>query len=342
MASLNAQANLAPVSTAEETAVNLTRIIAPVDDELRDVNRCIEQHLSSDIALIRQLGAYIVGSGGKRLRPATLLLSARAFQYEGEAHIALAAVIEFIHTATLLHDDVVDDSDMRRGKLAANAVWGNSASVLVGDFLYSRSFQMMVEVGDMRVMNLMADTTNCIAEGEVMQLLNSHTPSVTEAQYLDTIQRKTARLFESAAELGAILSNQDESVRRRMADYGLRLGTAFQLIDDVLDYSADPDDMGKNIGDDLAEGKPTLPLIHAMQHGTPSQRKAIRASIENGEREHIEDILEIVESTRSLAYTSRRAAEQSRQAREALNGIPDSPYRRSLLDLADFAVARVY
>ena len=260
----------------------LEPIRALVEEDFRAANERVRQELSSDVALINQLGEYLVAAGGKRLRPLVLLLAARACGIQNRLHIELAAVVEFIHTATLLHDDVVDGSELRRGRDTANAVWGNPASVLTGDFLYSRAFQMMVKVDDMRVMRIMADATNRIAEGEVMQLLNCHDPDTTEARYMEVIHRKTATLFEAGARLGAVAADRPAADEQALAAYGLHLGTAFQLIDDVLDYSASPEEMGKNIGDDLAEGKPTLPLIRAMRHGTPEQRTLLRQVVEHG------------------------------------------------------------
>lgn len=318
---------------------NLTGLVEP---QMNAVNKEIETRLSSDIALIKRLSSYIIYSGGKRLRPLALLLSTKAFGYQGPADISLAAVIEFIHTATLLHDDVVDTSSLRRGKATANEVWGNEASVLVGDFLYSRAFEMMVEVGDMQVMEIMAKTTNIIAEGEVMQLLNCHSADVSEEQYLETITRKTAKLFESATQLGAVISNQSESIQSSMMSYGKHLGIAFQLIDDALDYYGDSEDTGKNIGDDLSEGKPTLPLIHAYKYGNQKQRRLLRNTIENGGCDNIEEVLEIIESTDSLTYTSRLAERQAEKAKQALMGIPESPYKQALIELAEFASVRNY
>ena len=330
-----------PLKTADHGGhADLSRIVALVDTDLKAVNKTISNRLHSDITLISQLGAYIIGSGGKRLRPVTVLLSARACEHKTDAHIALAAIVEFIHTATLLHDDVVDASDMRRGQATANEVWGNEASVLVGDFLYSRSFEMMVELGSMRVMEVMAKTTNRIAEGEVMQLINCHSPDTTEAQYLETIQRKTAKLFESAAQLGAVISGQSSAVELALARYGRHLGTAFQLIDDVLDFSADVEKLGKNIGDDLAEGKPTLPIINALHRGSAAQKTLLTGAIESGGLDRIDDVLEAIESTGSLAYTARLAGEQVEQAQHALAIMPETPYKQALHDLAVFAVER--
>lgn len=330
-----------PLKTADHGGrADLSRIVNLIEPELEAVNETILDRLSSDIALINQLGAYIVQSGGKRLRPVTVLLSAGTCAHKGDAHVTLAAIVEFIHTATLLHDDVVDASDMRRGKPTANEVWGNQASVLVGDFLYSRSFEMMVELGSMRVMEVMAKTTNRIAEGEVMQLINAHSPDTTEQQYLETIRRKTAKLFESASQLGAVISGQSSSVEQALASYGLHLGTAFQLIDDVLDFSADSDELGKNIGDDLAEGKPTLPIINAMHRGTDGQQELLREAVETGGLKHLDEVMAAIESTGSLAYTARLAGEEAKLAQQALAIVPESPYKEALHDLATFAVER--
>lgn len=332
----------AAVEAPERPAPSLADIEALIHTEMQAVNRRITTRLHSEVALIKHMSSYLIHSGGKRVRPMTVLLSARACDYRGDDHIALATVIEFIHTATLLHDDVVDSSAMRRGQASANHIWGNEASVLVGDFLYSRAFEMMVEVGNMAVMEVMAKTTNTIAEGEVLQLMNCHSPAVTEAQYLDTIQRKTAKLFESAAQLGAVLANQPPAMERAMTAYGLHLGTAFQLVDDVLDYTGSSDDIGKNVGDDLAEGKPTLPLINALQHGTNSQQKLVRDAIKRGGRDHIDELLATIESTGALAYTAHSARTQAHQAKQALAPVPGSPHKRALLDLADFVVDRTY
>ena len=287
----------------------LSSINILVGEDMAAVDRHIQNELRSDVALIEQIGHYIVGAGGKRLRPVTLLLSAHTLGYKGTAHIDLAAVIEFIHTATLLHDDVVDESELRRGRETANDLWGNAASVLVGDFLYSRAFQMMVAVGNPRVMDIMAQTTNSIAQGEVMQLINSHDPQTTQAAYLETITRKTAQLFESATRLGAVLADASPAGERVLGDFGLNLGIAFQMVDDALDYSAEADQMGKNAGDDLAEGKITLPLIHAMDRATAGQQAVIREAIENGDRDALTEIRRIIESTGALAYTCARAQE---------------------------------
>jgi len=311
-------------------------------EDMATVNRLIEKRLYSDVALVNQLSNYITNSGGKRLRPLLVLLSARAFGYDGEQHFNLAAVVEFIHTATLLHDDVVDASDRRRGNETANARWGNEAAVLVGDFLYSRAFQMMVESDSMHIMQILADATNVIAEGEVMQLLNCNDPDTTEQRYLDVIHCKTAKLFEAAAQLGAVLSHAPAEVEQNMARYGMHLGTAFQLVDDVLDYSASSDKIGKNIGDDLAEGKPTLPLIRAMQQGTAGQSSLIRQAIEEGGRKHIGAVTAAIESTDAIAYTSRKAREEADKAIQCLHDIPPSIYADALKTLADFSVSRSF
>jgi len=311
-----------------------------VEADFRAADERVRQELSSDVALINQLGEYLVAAGGKRLRPLVVLLAARACGVQDRRHIDLAAVIEFIHTATLLHDDVVDGSELRRGRETANAVWGNPASVLTGDFLYSRAFQMMVKVDDMRVMRIMADATNRIAEGEVMQLLYTHDPDTTEERYLEVIHRKTATLFEAGARLGAVVTGRPAAEEQALATYGMHLGAAFQLIDDVLDYSASSDEMGKNIGDDLAEGKPTLPLIRALQHGAADHRELLRKAIEDGGREHADEIIRIVVKSGALEYTRERALVESTRARAALKPLPPSPYLDGLKDLAEFAISR--
>jgi octaprenyl-diphosphate synthase len=309
-------------------------------DDLVLVNREIQTRLTSDVVLINQLGNYIVNSGGKRLRPLIVLLAARALGYGGTGHIQLAAIIEFIHTATLLHDDVVDASEMRRGQSTANSIWGNEASVLVGDFLYSRAFEMMVELDSMRVMEILAHTTNTIAKGEVQQLLNCHDPDTTEERYLEVIHNKTAKLFEAAARLAAVISRQAETVESAMARYGMHLGAAFQLVDDALDYGRNNPGLGKNVGDDLAEGKPTLPLIHALRQGNEVQKRLIRDAIENGGHDRIDAVVDAIESTGSIAYTARRAESEAELAISALDAVPDSPYRQALRDLAHFSVYR--
>jgi len=315
-------------------------IKALVSDDLATVDREIRERLRSDVALINELSAYLIGAGGKRLRPMLVLLASRALGYAGRHHITLATIVEFIHTATLLHDDVVDDSSLRRGRKTANAVWGNPASVLVGDFLYSRAFEMMVDVQNMRVMDILAQTTNTIARGEVLQLINCHDPDTTEDRYLDVIHSKTAKLFEASARLGAVLTDQPPEVEAALGRYGMHIGAAFQLIDDVLDYGPNNPDLGKNVGDDLAEGKPTLPLIHALQHGSPEQKNLLRDVITQGGAERIDAVMGVIESTGSIAYTARRAEDEAARAAETLTAIPASPYRQALTDLARFSVHR--
>lgn len=313
-----------------------------MEAEMRAVDEVIRSRLGSDVVLIRQVAEYIVGGGGKRLRPLLLLLSAGAFGYRGPRRHELAAVVEFIHTATLLHDDVVDESGLRRGRATANALFGNSAAVLVGDFVYSRAFQMMVEADSLRVLRVLADATNVIAEGEVMQLMNCHNPGVEENDYLEVIRCKTAKLFEAATRLGAILGEAPGEQEQAAAEYGMRLGTAFQLIDDVLDYSGEQGAIGKNVGDDLAEGKPTLPLIYAIQHGTPQQARRVREAIENGGHDDLAAVLEAIRSTGALEYAREQARRESRAASVALACLPHSRERDYLLQLADFAVTRNY
>lgn len=323
--------------------MDIAAIQALINQDLQAVNTLIQTSLHSEVALINQLGHYIINSGGKRLRPILLLLSARHFDYTGNHHIQLATVVEFIHTATLLHDDVVDASELRRGKQTANSLWGNEASVLVGDFLYSRSFQMMVGVKNMRVMEILSDATNVIAEGEVLQLLNCHEPDTTETDYLHVIRSKTAKLFEAAAQLGAVISQQSEVNEQAMATYGMHLGTAFQLIDDVLDYSGSAEEIGKNIGDDLAEGKPTLPLIHALKHGTPEQQTILRQVIEKGGKEHISIVTKAIESTGAITYTAQVAQQEAEKAIAALANLPNNNnYKEALQGLAEFAINRHY
>jgi octaprenyl-diphosphate synthase len=326
-------------SMSTATLQPVQRLIA---DEMRAVDDVIRRRLHSDVLLVRQVAEYIIDGGGKRLRPALVILAAGACGYSGVAHYQLAAVVEFIHTATLLHDDVVDESQLRRGRATANSLFGNPASVLVGDFLYSRAFQMMVELDDMRVMQVLADATNTIAEGEVLQLLNCHDPDVGERDYLHVIRFKTAKLFEAAGQIGAIISNASREVEQSLARYGMHLGTAFQLIDDVLDYSGDHAETGKNLGDDLAEGKPTLPLIHAMKHGTPEQSAVIRAAIEHGGLEEFQPVLVAVHETGALDYARRQAEGEAQRAIGALEALPRSTYRDSLIQLAAFAVDRSY
>ena len=307
---------------------------------MQAVDRVIRDQLHSDVVLIRQVAEYIIGGGGKRLRPALVLLSAGALGYRGNAHHTLAAVVEFIHTATLLHDDVVDESALRRGRPTANTLFGNAASVLVGDFVYSRAFQMMVNVGDMRVLQVLADATNIIAEGEVLQLMNCRNADIDEESYLQVIRYKTAKLFEAAGRLGAILAGATPEVEQAMAVYGSHLGTAFQLIDDALDYSGEAGLIGKNIGDDLAEGKPTLPLIYAMRKGTAEEAALVRRALSSGGLAELEGVLAAISSSGALDYTRRQAEAEAEAARVALSVIPATQYRDSLIQLASFAVTR--
>lgn len=333
---------VAQQQTGPAGVMDFVAVRALIADDMKAVDELIHRRLRSNVLLISQLGNYIVNSGGKRLRPQLVLLASRAFGYDGPHHLTLAAIIEFIHTATLLHDDVVDASELRRGQKTANAVWGNEAAVLVGDFLYSRAFEMMVEVNSMRVMEILAHATNTIAAGEVLQLLNCHDADTTEQRYLEVIRSKTAKLFEAATQIGAVISRRPPAEERALAAYGLHLGTAFQLIDDVLDYSAKSAETGKNIGDDLAEGKPTLPLIHAMRAGSPTQAALIRRAIENGGRDDIDAVIQAIEATGALAYTARSAQEEARKAAAALAVIPDSPYQEALHALAEFSVNRSF
>lgn len=318
---------------------NLKQLLAA---DMAAVDRVIRNRLHSEVLLVNQVGEYIINSGGKRLRPALVVLSAQAFSYQGTHHHDLAAVVEFIHTATLLHDDVVDESGLRRGRETANALFGNAASVLVGDFLYSRAFQMMVEVGEMRVMQTLADATNVIAEGEVLQLLNCHDADVDADNYMRVIHYKTAKLFEAAMRLGAILAGASDADEAAVARYGMHLGTAFQLVDDVLDYSADEVETGKHLGDDLSEGKPTLPLIYAMQHGTPEQAAVVRAAIEQGDVGQFSEVLKIIHATGALDFTRLQALREVECACAAIDVLADSEYKRSLVKLAHFAATREF
>ena len=320
--------------------MSIQHLLAPIADDMCAVDEVIRQRLHSDVVLVRQIAEYIVGSGGKRLRPALVLMVAGAFGYRGTAHHELAAVVEFIHTATLLHDDVVDESELRRGRDTANAVFGNAASVLVGDFLYSRAFQMMVGVGNMRVMEVLSEATNIIAEGEVLQLMNCGNADVDVAAYLKVIRYKTAKLFEASARLGAILGGADEATERALGDYGMHLGTAFQIIDDVLDYSSEEAATGKHLGDDLAEGKPTLPLILAMQHGSPEQAALVRDAIENGRREAFPDVLAAISACGALDAARSAAREEARLAHAKITPLPASVFAEALLELPAFAVER--
>lgn len=311
-------------------------------DDMNAVDAVIQQRLSSEVVLVNQLSHYIVNSGGKRLRPLLSLLASQAYGYQGEHHHTLAAIIEFIHTATLLHDDVVDESDMRRGRETANALFGNAASVLVGDFLYSRAFEMMVDVDSMRIMQILAETTNVIAEGEVMQLMNCNDADTTEQRYLDVIHAKTAKLFEAATRLGAVLCQRPQDEENAMASYGMHLGTAFQLIDDVLDYSSSSEEMGKNVGDDLAEGKPTLPLIYAMRNGTAEQSAIVRKAIEEGGLEYLEQVMDAIRHTGAIEYTEQTARQEAELAIQQLQHLPESDYKAAMITLARYSVDRDY
>ncbi|PCJ46696.1 MAG: octaprenyl diphosphate synthase [Gammaproteobacteria bacterium] len=320
--------------------MDFTEISELISEEMSAVDSLVMDRLSSDIALVNQLGYYIINSGGKRLRPLILLLVAKALSYKGSWHVHLAAVIEFIHTATLLHDDVVDESDLRRGNETANALFGNAASVLVGDYLYSRSFQMMVEVKNLRIMEVLSDTTNTIAEGEVLQLMNCNNPDVDIHDYLDVIHHKTATLFEAAARLAAIINECDDQTEQAMAAFGLHLGNAFQLVDDALDYSSSAEELGKNIGDDLAEGKTTLPLILAMQLGSASQKEMIKKAIKQGGLEQLTEISETIRETGALDETFKYAEREIDKAELALVKLPDSSYKTALLSLARHSLKR--
>ena len=322
--------------------MDLSAIRLPVAQDKSAVDELIIHRLRSDVVLINQIGHYIVGSGGKRLRPLAVLLASRACGYDGQQHINLAAVVELIHTATLLHDDVVDGSDLRRNRETANAVWGNEASVLVGDFLYSRAFEMMVDVGNMRVMEILAHATNRIAEGEVLQLLNTKDPDTDQSRYMEVIVRKTATLFEAGTRLGAVVAGTSGAIEESMADYGRNLGIAFQLIDDALDYGPNNAELGKNVGDDLDEGKPTLPVLRAMEVGTPAQRQLLRDAIAQGGLERIDQVIAAIASTDAIAYTAQLAREYARQAKEALAVLEPSDASDALATLADFAVSRSY
>ena len=309
---------------------------------MQAVDEVIRRRLTSEVALVDQIANYIIGAGGKRIRPRLVLLFSRALSFSGPSRFELAAIIEFIHTATLLHDDVVDESDLRRGRATANALFGNAASVLVGDFLYSRAFQLMVEVGRMRVLDVLADATNVIAEGEVLQLMNMHDADLAVEDYLRVIRYKTAKLFEAAGRLGAVIGGGTEAEKEALARYGMHLGTAFQLIDDVLDYSGDFLKTGKNIGDDLAEGKPTLPLLYAMKHGTAEQAASIRQAIEHGGLTEFQSVLAAIKDTRALYYTREVAQQEIQTANNAISALPDSKSKSALLQLAAFAVDRSF
>lgn len=312
------------------------------DGDMLRVNQVITDNLASEVVLINQLSQHIILSGGKRLRPMLVILAARACRYQGEDDALLAAVVEFIHTATLLHDDVVDDSNMRRGQQTASTIWGNEAAVLVGDYLYSRAFQMMVRAQSMPIMDLLANTTNTIAQGEVLQLLNIRDPDTSEDSYQQVIYAKTACLFEAAARIGAMLAGAGAEHESALQAYGKHLGIAFQLVDDALDYAADSDELGKNVGDDLAEGKPTLPLIRAMETGSDAQRELIREAIESGQAERFDEINQAIVSTGALQYTIEQAQSQAARAKQAIAGLSDSAHKQALLFLADYAVERSY
>nr|UCQ31620.1 octaprenyl diphosphate synthase [Edwardsiella piscicida] len=323
--------------------MNLEQITELTAQDMADVNARILHQLNSDVALINQLGYYIISGGGKRIRPMIAVLAARALGYQGDRHVTIAALIEFIHTATLLHDDVVDESDMRRGKATANAAFGNAASVLVGDFIYTRAFQMMTSLESLRILALMSEATNVIAEGEVQQLMNVNDPDISEENYMQVIYSKTARLFEAAAQCSAILAGADTAQEQALQDYGRYLGTAFQLIDDLLDYDADGKTLGKNTGDDLNEGKPTLPSLHAMHHGSAERSAMIRQAIEQGNGRHLlEPVLETMQQAGSLDYTRDRAEEEADKAIAALAPLPDSPHKQALIGLANLAVNRSF
>jgi len=313
-----------------------------VEADFSAVNQLIIDQLHSNVDLVENIGHYLVEAGGKRLRPLLVLLTANALGYpsKGNQHLDLAAIIEFIHTATLLHDDVVDISNMRRGRLTANAKWGNAPSVLVGDFLYSRAFQMMVSIRDMDIMQLLSDTTNTISEGEVQQLVNANDPSVTEENYLNVIYKKTGALFEAACETAAVLSQASAEQRNALKQYGYHLGLAFQLVDDALDYEGDAEALGKNVGDDLAEGKPTLPLIFAMREGSEQQRSIIEQAIRDGGLEQLDTIVDIVKSSGALEYTAESARQQADLAITQLEHLPDSPYKQAMIELAEFSIGR--
>lgn len=309
--------------------------------DLKELDRLIRRRLDSDVALIRSVAEYIISSGGKRLRPVLVLLSSGACGYKGETRLEMAAVVEFIHTATLLHDDVVDESELRRGRKTANTEFGNAASVLVGDFLYSRAFQMMLRADDMRVMSVLASATNTIAEGEVLQLMNTHNPDISEEQYLEVIRRKTAALFEAAAQLGAIVAKAPSELEEQLARYGSHLGTAFQLIDDTLDYMGETLTLGKNIGDDLREGKVTLPLIHVMRNGTEGQRTLVRRALEGGAQVDLNEVCQVIIKSGALEYARQAARSEALSARASIDCLPDSEYKHSLLELTTLAVDRV-
>ena len=318
----------------------LSEIKALVKDDLEATYQLISAQLFSDVSLIKTIGQHIVGGGGKRLRPLTTLLAARALNVSGDEHIELATVIEFIHTATLLHDDVVDQSERRRGQPTPNALWGNQASVLVGDFLYSRAFQLLATRNNIPVMKVLANTTNAIAEGEVLQLMNCNDPDISQASYYQVISNKTAELFSAATRIGAIAANADAGALQAMTDYGLHFGIAYQIIDDLLDYSASSEQLGKNIGDDLAEGKITLPLIFALERTQAEEAALIRDAIKNNRIDQLPQLIEIMHKTDAFTLTQQAALSHQQKAQQALNHLPDSPYKQALFDLAEFVVTR--
>jgi octaprenyl-diphosphate synthase len=331
-----------PFPRTAQPLPSLESLRSLVEDDWANVNRVIFRRLGSDVALVNQVAHHIIHHGGKRLRPLTVLLAARACGCDGDSHVSAAAIIEFIHTATLLHDDVVDNSGLRRGQETANSLFGNQASVLVGDFLYSRAFQMMVEIRELRILEALAHATNTIAEGEVLQLMNCNNPDIGEADYMEVIYRKTAKLFEAGARLGAILAEQSPRVEQALTNYGRHLGLAFQLVDDALDYDATPEELGKNIGDDLADGKPTLPLIYAMSNGSAAERHMIREAIETGSTQNLTSIQLAIETSGGLRYTAECAQREAEKAIEALGPLPASQFRDGLNALAQFAVSRRY
>ena len=321
----------------DSTPIPAARLVAT---DMREVDAVIRRRLTSDVALVNQIGEYIIGAGGKRMRPMLVIMFARALGFRGAEQHELAATVEFIHTATLLHDDVVDESSLRRGRQTANALFGNAASVLVGDFLYSRAFQMMVEAQSMRIMEILADATNVIAEGEVMQLMNMHNAELSEAGYLQVIRSKTAKLFEASARVGAVLSGASATQEEACAEYGQALGTAFQVIDDVLDYAGDASVMGKNLGDDLREGKTTLPLIAAMKRAAPEDAALIRHAIENGELDQLDNVIRIVRTTGALDVARDAALQEAKRAQAAAQRLPDNSYQNCLLQLASKSLQR--
>ena len=328
------------MSSTATSSPNAANVLEPIAEDMQQVNRVIRQRLASEVMLINQISEYIIGAGGKRLRPALLLLVAGALGDKTGHRHELAAVVEFIHTATLLHDDVVDESDLRRGRKTANALFGNAASVLVGDFLYSRSFEMMVGVGKMRVMEILSVATNVISEGEVLQLLNMHDPDVDEARYMQVIRYKTAKLFEAAAQLGAVLAGADATTEAAAAEFGRRIGTAFQIMDDWLDYTGTAESMGKNAGDDLREGKPTLPLIYLMEHGSAEQATLAREAIEQGGTDKFDTIFEAITTSGALDHTLKCARQEAQAAANAISSFPDSIFKESLLELCSYSTAR--